>query len=46
MEDLLFADHAAVLATMHRKEQVMAPILEMELGLQIVLPENFDSDRC
>jgi hypothetical protein len=45
MEDLLFADRAAVLATMHRKEQVMAPILEMELGLQIVLPENFDSDR-
>ncbi|MBW4622707.1 MAG: hypothetical protein KME17_25535 [Cyanosarcina radialis HA8281-LM2] len=43
--DSLFADRAAVLATMHRKEQVMAPILETELGVRILLPENFDSDR-
>ncbi len=40
-----FAERTAVLATMHRKEQVIAPVLEQELGLQILVPAGFDSDR-
>ncbi|MCC3431121.1 MAG: hypothetical protein JGK08_14100 [Microcoleus sp. PH2017_04_SCI_O_A] len=34
----------AVLATMHQKERVMAPILERELGVIISVPANFDTD--
>lgn len=40
-----FASRTAVLATMHRKEDVIAPLLEQELGLQIVVPQNFNTDR-
>lgn len=32
------------LATMHKKEQVIAPILNCEFGLEVVVPENFNSD--
>lgn len=35
----------AVLATMHRKEQVMKPLLEAALGLNVHVPGNFDTDR-
>jgi hypothetical protein len=34
----------AVLATMHRKEQVIAPLLEQELGLQITVPPDLNTD--
>jgi hypothetical protein len=40
-----FANRVAVLATMHRKEEVIAPLLWQALGLQVVLPPNFDTDR-
>ncbi|MBF2051447.1 MAG: DUF6671 family protein [Leptolyngbya sp. IPPAS B-1204] len=40
-----FASQTAVLATMHRKEDVIAPLLEQQLGLQIVVPQNFNTDR-
>lgn len=40
----LFMNRQAVLATMHKKEQVIAPILTSELGLSVVVPENFNSD--
>ncbi|HEY9749171.1 MAG TPA: DUF6671 family protein [Allocoleopsis sp.] len=40
-----FQDRVAVLATMHHKETVIAPILELELGLKIVVPPNLDTDR-
>lgn len=40
----LFADRVAVLATMHRKEKVIAPVLERELGVKIIVPP-FDTDR-
>jgi len=30
---------------MHQKEKVMGPILEKELGVNVVVPENFDTDR-
>ncbi len=40
----LFTNRVGVLATMHKKEQVMATILEKELGLRIIVPENFNTD--
>lgn len=41
----LFADRTAVIATMHKKEEVIAPILEKELGIKAIVPSNFDSDQ-
>ena len=35
----------AILATMHRKEQVMRPLLERGLGLRLSVPVGFDTDR-
>lgn len=40
----LFEGRTMVIATMHGKEQVVAPILEQALGVQTILPENFDTD--
>lgn len=40
-----FAQRNAVLATMHRKEQVMKAPLEQRLGLRCTVPEGFDTDR-
>lgn len=34
----------AVLATMHRKEQVIAPLFRQQLGLHVVVPASFDTD--
>lgn len=36
---------SAVLATMHHKERVIAPLLGRFLGLQVQVPAGFDSDR-
>jgi ribosomal protein S27AE len=41
----IFHGRKVVLATMHGKEKVIAPILEKELGVQVILPQNFDSDQ-
>ena len=30
---------------MHKKEEVISPILEKELGIKIIIPEEFNSDR-
>ncbi|MFP4016817.1 MAG: DUF6671 family protein [Halanaerobiales bacterium] len=40
-----FKDRTGVLATKHKKEEVIAPILEKELGVKIIVPENFDTDK-
>jgi hypothetical protein len=40
----LFANRVAVLATMHRKEQAIAPLLETQLGLTVTVPDRFDTD--
>ncbi|MBW4432531.1 MAG: hypothetical protein KME28_12555 [Pelatocladus maniniholoensis HA4357-MV3] len=40
----LFTNRIAVLATKHQKEKVIAPILEAELGIKIIVPDNFDTD--
>lgn len=41
----MFKGRTLVIATMHKKELVIAPILETELGVNCVLPENFNSDQ-
>ena len=41
----LLLNRVAVLATMHQKERVMAPILERELGVKIIVPTDFDTDK-
>lgn len=41
----LFQNRVAVLATMHHKEVEIAPILELELGLKIHVPKNFNTDQ-
>lgn len=38
-------NRTAVLATMHQKEQVIAPLFAQEFGVKVIIPENFNSDR-
>lgn len=40
-----FAGRVAALATMHGKEAILAPVLERELGLRVVVPGGLDTDR-
>ncbi|QOY38466.2 DUF6671 family protein [Anaerobacillus isosaccharinicus] len=40
----LFDGREAVIATMHKKEEVIAPILKSELGINITVPHEFNSD--
>jgi hypothetical protein len=40
----MFQCRVLVIATMHEKEKVIAPILEKELGVQCIIPPNFNSD--
>jgi uncharacterized protein DUF6671 len=41
----LFSNRVAVLGTMHQKERAIAPILENELGIRIIVPDNFNTDN-
>ncbi|MCA8922731.1 MAG: hypothetical protein KDD82_13035 [Planctomycetes bacterium] len=41
----VFAGRTLVVATMHGKERVIAPLLEEQLGVRCVVPDGFDSDR-
>ncbi len=41
----LFINRVAVLATMHHKENVIAPLLQKQLGLEVVVPANFNTDQ-
>lgn len=41
----LFHKKTGVLATMHQKEQVIAPILEHDLGVQIIVPQGLNTDE-
>ncbi|MDB9328541.1 hypothetical protein PN435_20630, partial [Nodularia spumigena CS-590/02] len=43
-QNSLFTNRIAVLATMHQKEQAIAPILEAELGIHVTVPKNFNTD--
>lgn len=40
----MFAGRNLVIATKHKKEKVIAPILEKELDVKCEIPKNFDSD--
>jgi len=40
----IFAGRTVVIATMHQKEKVIGPPLERELGLRVVVPDNFNTD--
>lgn len=44
-EPFSFSGQTGALATMHRKEQVMAPLLQQELGVHILVPQNFNTDE-
>jgi ribosomal protein L37E len=39
-----FENRKLVIATMHKKEQVIAPVLESALGVQCMVPQSFDTD--
>lgn len=41
----LFADRTAVIATMHKKEEVISPILARELGINAIVTSDFDTDK-
>ena len=41
----LFKGRKLVIATMHEKERIIAPLLEKHLGVEIVVPENLDTDK-
>ena len=41
----LFENRRVLLATMHKKETAIAPILEPGLGVKVVVPKDFDTDQ-
>lgn len=41
----LFTNRIAVLASMHRKEQVIAPLIEAQLGVKLQVLSNLDTDQ-
>ena len=41
----LYKGRKLVIATMHNKERVIAPLLEKHLGVEIVVSKQFDSDK-
>ena len=40
----MFSGRKLLIATKHEKEKVIAPLLEMELGVKCIVTENFDTD--
>ncbi|MFM6062276.1 MAG: DUF6671 family protein [Microcystis panniformis] len=44
-QEKMFQDRIAILGTMHGKERVIAPILAQEIGLKVIVPDNFNTDR-
>ncbi|MDJ0617942.1 MAG: hypothetical protein QNJ63_14560 [Calothrix sp. MO_192.B10] len=44
VREALFINQVAILATMHQKERVIAPILDNELGLIVMVPPDFNTD--
>lgn len=40
----LFHGRIGILSTMHGKEKVIAPIMKEELGIEIVVPDNLNTD--
>jgi hypothetical protein len=44
MIEKYFAGRTLVIATMHGKEKVLAPLLEQNLGVHVVVPHGLDTD--
>ncbi len=44
MSNSFFAERVGVIATMHHKEKVIAPLLEQKLGVKTIVPTNFNTD--
>ena len=42
---LWFKDRVCILATMHKKEEVMASLLEEKVQMRILVPDNFNTDQ-
>ncbi len=40
-----FAGRTAILATMHQKQEVIAPLLQGSLGLAVTVPDGFNTDQ-
>lgn len=40
-----FKNRTCVIATMHKKEEVMSPIPEDELVIRIIVPKGFNTDQ-
>jgi Zn finger protein HypA/HybF involved in hydrogenase expression len=40
-----FKNRTAILATMHQKEKAIAPLLETKVGIKVIVPSNFNTDR-
>ncbi|GAB4475314.1 MAG: hypothetical protein OHK0037_36470 [Elainellaceae cyanobacterium] len=40
-----FAGRTAILATMHRKEEAIAPLLQSAFELEVIVPAEFNSDQ-
>nr|WP_232826170.1 DUF6671 family protein [Cyanothece sp. BG0011] len=40
-----FKNRVCILATMHKKEEVMASLLEEKIQMKIVVPDNFNTDQ-
>jgi hypothetical protein len=40
----MFRDRVLVIATKHSKEKIMTPILENQLGVKCIIPDEFDTD--
>lgn len=43
-QPITFTDRTAVLATMHHKEKVIAPLMAEGLGVRVVVPPKLDTD--
>lgn len=44
MSNSFFANRVGVIATMHQKESVIAPLLEQQLNIKTIVPVNFNTD--
>ena len=42
--NFLLTNRVGVLATKHHKEKVMTPLLQKELGIKVIVPQDFDTD--
>jgi ribosomal protein S27AE len=44
MSTSFFTERVGVIATMHQKQKVIAPLLEQKLNIKTIVPDNFNTD--